>query len=293
MSRVRQVSCLLLLFVAGPVGAEEPASGPTLSGETRTAAHLLDDARKALKEQNWTAAINELQSVIDSNPDDLIAVGPRLILPARRVAHGLVARLPAQALEAYRNRTDPQARRWVEQGLEERDPRLLRKAVDEAFCSRPAEKSLDALGDLALERGDFNEAEAWYRCLLPAPKPAENGQALHYPGPRIDPARVQAKLLLVRLFRDGPQVVKPAVAEFREQHAKAEGRLAGRTGNYADILQGLLKQKQEPDFRQPWRTLGGDGTRGLVAAAPASFTDRLGTLCHEPKIRHPLGPKRN
>jgi len=290
MSQVRLVSCVLLLLLTATAGAEDhPAS--VLSGESRAAAHLLDEARKAIAEQNWTEAITQLQAAIEGHADDLVPVGPRQILPARRQAHALIAHLPSQALEMYRTRTDPQARRWVEQGLEEREPRWLRKTVDEAFCSRPAEKALDALGDLAFERGDFNEAEAWWRYLVPVGADAP-AHALHYPKPEIDPARVQAKLLLARLFRDGPQSVQADLAGYQEQFPRREGWLAGKSGKYGAILQDLVQQKHAPAVDRPWLTLGGDATRGLVLPAPANLTDRLGQLCRQPRAGYSLEERR-
>ncbi len=287
MAGVRLVCALLLMLLAGPALGQE-ASGPILPGESRAATQLLTDARLALAEQKWPEAINHLQAIIDSHADDLVPAGPRQVLPARRLAHSMISRLPGQALELYRTRIDPQARSWLQQGLDERQPRFLLKTVQEAFCSRPAEKALDALGDLAFERGDFTEAEAWWRCLLPAPKAEEDGAELHYPGAALDPARLQAKVLLAQLFRDGPASVTAAVERYREQHGSAEGRLAGQTGSYADILHGLLKQKQEPNDDRPWLTLGGDAGRGLVMPAPANLIDRLGQMGRRARYRFSL-----
>jgi outer membrane protein assembly factor BamB len=284
MSHVRLVSCLLLLLLAERVKGQEPPEAP-LAGESRSAARQLDDARKMVEEQKWPEAIQQLQSVIDDHADALVAASPRQVLPARRLAHALIARLPAQALEMYRNRTDLRARRWLERGLQEREPRWLRKTVEDAFCSRPAEKALDALGDLAFERGDFDEAEVWYCSLLPS---AADTIDLHYPGPEIAPSRVRAKLLLTRLFRDGPSSIKADLADFQKQDGKAEGRLAGQTGSYAAILQELMQRKPGPNLDQSWPTFGGDAMRGRNAPAPANLIDRPRQLFQEPRVRYSL-----
>ena len=86
-----------------------------------------------------------------------------------------------------------------------------------------AEKALDALGDLAFERGDFVEAESWWRLLLPEPSANEP----RYPRPTMDPARLQAKLLLARLFRDGAAAMTADLQAYHQDHGKAEGTLAG------------------------------------------------------------------
>src|SRR5438093_1486788 len=78
------------------------------------------------------------------------------------------------------------------------------EVADEAFCSRPAERALDLLGDLAFERGDFDEAESWWRLLVPpAGVKPDAKDDLAYPDPRGDRALIRAKQFLARLFR-GP-----------------------------------------------------------------------------------------
>ena len=47
----------------------------------------------------------------------------------------MLAGLPPDALKLYRTRMEPQARKWLDQGRANRDERLLRKVVDEAFCT--------------------------------------------------------------------------------------------------------------------------------------------------------------
>ena len=150
--------------------------------------------------------------------------------------------------------------------------------MEEALCSRAAEKALDALGDLAFERGDFDEAESWWRLLLPEPSANEP----RYPRPTIAPAHLQAKLLLARLFRDGAPAVAADLQAYHQDHGKAEGTLAGRTGTYASTLSSLaqtLRPPQQADV--PWSTFGGAPTRGLVVPAPINMTDRLGQLCQK------------
>src|SRR5262245_34736058 len=103
MSQVRLAGGVLLLVLAGAAGAEEhPAT--VLSGESRGATHLLDEARKAITEQNWSEAVTQLQAAIEGHADDLVPVGPRQLVPARRQAHALIAQLSKPALELYRTR---------------------------------------------------------------------------------------------------------------------------------------------------------------------------------------------
>src|SRR5262249_20435612 len=91
--------------------------------------------------------------------------------------------LPANALQLYRGRADPGARKWLEEGLAGQDD-LLRKVADEAFCSTPAARALDALGDRAFVRGDLDEALAWWGRLAPLGPVPQGGRR---PGPPRPP----------------------------------------------------------------------------------------------------------
>src|SRR5699024_2864958 len=162
------------------------------------------------------------------------------------------------------DRVEPQARKWLEEATATRDPALLRKVVDEAFCSRSGEKALDLLGDLAFERGRFAEAEGWWRTLSPL-EPARDAEAgeLTYPGAQ-GAARGPARHLLAGVCRGGPRSAQ-GLEGFRARHGKAAGALAGKNGPYADLLAALAaERKKAPPPAPGWTTFGGDPERGLV-----------------------------
>ncbi len=275
---------LLLAGLALPAAAQEPAV--VIPGESRATALRLAEAQKHAAEHHWAEALDELQSVLDTTPSDLVAVDARRSMQARRLAHAAIAALPAAALRLYRTRVDARAARWLEQGLAEKDSRLLRKVVEDTFCSRPAEKALNILGDHAFERGRYDEALAWWRLLVPALTDGVAGGsagALHYPDPTVDPARIRAKQLLARLFRDGRTPAwESDLAMYRTSHAKAEGTLAGRAGCYADTLLHVAAQRDKDDLADPdWATFGGDACRGLVVPAAGDVLDQLAALCRD------------
>jgi len=114
-------------------------------------------------------------------------------------------------------------------------------------------------------------------------------EALVYPDPTLDPARIQAKQLLARLFHGPDSEWTAELDRFRVRHGKAEGTLAGRKGRYADLLD-LLAQvrkkegaKDDPD----WLTFGGDPSRGRVIQAPDDILDRLSALCRAGRAAAP------
>jgi outer membrane protein assembly factor BamB len=285
------------LLLGGVASIAAAADDPpvVLPGESRATTLRLAEARKRIDEKKWAEALDELQGVLEAGGGDLVPLDAGRSVAARRLCHAAIAAMPPDALRLYRGRVDGRARKWLEQGTAGRDPRSLRKVVDEAFCSTPAEKALDLLGDLAFERGRFEEAIYWWRLLarLPAAKPAGPPEgALAYPDPRGDRARVCAKQVLARLFAGARSEAAEELKAFRAAFGAAEGTLAGRTGRYADTLDAVARE-HEPEAPakgspmgegQPdpdWATFGGDGSRGLVVPAPPDALESLAALCRD------------
>src|SRR5262249_19702179 len=146
----------------------------------------------------------------------------------------------------------------------------------------------DALGDLSFERGDFDAAACWYRLLLPAGK---DGHATSTPP---DLARAQAKFLLARIFghkRLGATVpLSPSLQgdldDFGRKHPEASGKLAGREGKYADLLQALARDRGlEASPGLDWPTLGGNPQRFRPLPVDEDLLDRLSVMARKPFIR--------
>jgi outer membrane protein assembly factor BamB len=276
---------LLLSTLALPSLAGGSDQAVVLTGESRAAALRLGEARQRLDEQKWPEAIDELQAILNTAGNDLVSLSPTHSIRAGRLCQVHLASLPPDALRLYRQRYETQARKKLEQAQTDRDHDSLRMVVDEAFCTRAAEKAIDLLGDLCFERGQFAEAEEWWRLLVPLPDARRDrvmrGLSLVYPDPTADPARIQAKQLLARLFRNSESDWVAQLADYRARHPKAEGTLAGRKGCYADLLHTLAEErKKEGTTTDPdWPTFGGESGRGRVIPAPEDILDRLGALC--------------
>jgi outer membrane protein assembly factor BamB len=319
--RCTWVVVLILLLSSAPARSEDKPS-VAFHGESRDAPLRIEQMRKHLDDKKWSEAIEELQSILTSSGNELVALWPRRdvpirlavleerdaagksnltsmhSVPARRLCQLHLASLPAEALRLYRQRYETQAQKKLRQAQADRDVPQLRKLVEDAFGTRAAEKAIDLLGDLAFERGRFDEAEEWWRLLAPLPDARRDavlrGLQLVYPDPSLEPARLQAKQLLARLFSGSSANAagEPAALDtewraeldaYRDRYAKAEGTLAGRKGRYVDLLLALAQQrKKEGDTpRGDWPTFAGDPSRGRVVSAPEDMLDRLSALCRE------------
>jgi outer membrane protein assembly factor BamB len=164
----------------------------------------------------------------------------------------------------YRARVDVQAEKWLQDGLANRDARPLRRVVEEAFCSRPGARALDVLGDLAFERGDFDQARSWWGMLIaPVDRDGEK-PALVYPDPALDLARVQAKQILARVFAGEPEQAERELELYRKRHPGSAGLLGGRQGVYADLVQSFLEPaggKGPAAEATEWPTFAGAASR--------------------------------
>jgi outer membrane protein assembly factor BamB len=293
----------VLVLARSTRAAEEELSRTSLAGETARTTRRLAAADELAAREKWAEAVDEYLRILGEAGDDLVSLDAHHSLQARRVCHLRLAALPPAALGLYRSRVDVQAKKWLEQATASRDSAVLRRLVDDMFCSRYTDQALDLLGDLTFERGDFEEAERWWSMLAPplskkervkegegdgakqnrAPTlPLSRSLTLLFPDPQVDVARVRAKQILARLFRGERTGLQEELTAFRTEHATAAGWLAGREGVYADILQRLAAEQQEmllaPDPEKSWATFGGNPSRNLVVPKPPGRWARLRPL---------------
>lgn len=272
----------ILLGLSLSLRGDDQLGRVAIPGETTGGVRRLAAADKLAADGQWADAIDEYQRILDEIGDELVPVTPRSSVQARRLCHLRFAGLPADVLKTYREKVDTQAQKWLSQWESTRDPRWLRRIVDDAFCSTPAEQALDLLGDIAFERGDFDEADQWWRMIArplnpsgraepePAPKDRPQDQELVFPKPKSDPARIHAKQIVADLYRGDVVGARAQMARFREVHGKAEGKLAGRQeGLYADILKELSEAAPRTTVDDDrWPTFAGGFARQHILGRP-------------------------
>ncbi|MFL5340974.1 MAG: PQQ-binding-like beta-propeller repeat protein [Gemmataceae bacterium] len=266
----------LSLFAVCAAGLAQDAAPSPLIGEEKRTADELDSTKKLVEAKKWPEALRRYQQILTDSGDLFVPLDGRRSLPARWLVHQQLARLDPAALKLYREQADAVAKPLLERGVTQRDVKALERVISDWFCSRPAEPALHLLGDLALERGEFEAAARYWRMIArPAAESEKPAFELVYPDPSDGGALARAKQVLALLFEGQKERAKSELTAFRTKHPGATGSLAGRRGNYAEILQKLL----ETDLRlgsapvaaqaQPWTTLAGDPARNDRVATEA------------------------
>lgn len=253
----------LVSLVAGLPLRAQPPDPAALRGDSTQTRKRLSEAEQKLLAGKSADAIDDLQRVLDEAADDLITVDGKQYRPARWIAHQILARLPADALKGYQDRLEVPARKLLDAAKKTRDPAPLRQLLDRYFVSRPADEALLLLGDLLFERGELRAAELQWRRLLPS-----GGVDVAYPGSKADPAAVQARIILATIFQGDTDLAATELAAFKVKYPDARGKLAGKDGLLAEMLQSYLDAAPRlPPAANPgghWPTFGASPQRSAV-----------------------------
>lgn len=262
-----RLSVVCVLACMGSVQSAPTAADrsriPVESEQTRK---RLVEAEQKLGAGKAADAADDLQRILDEAGDDLVSLDGKHLVPARRVAHRSLARLPAETLAAYRDRVDVPARKLLDQAKRDRDPRPLQILLARYFPARACEEALGLLGEFAFERGDFRTAEAhWRRLLADSP-----GEVVPFPDPRAESRPgVLARVVLAEIFQGDRVEAERDLARLGKEFPDASGRLAGKDGKYVEILRGLLASPPglppEPTPDGEWSSFAGSpGRSGKV-----------------------------
>ncbi len=232
--------------------------------ETTTLA-LLERARTGLANEQWEEAIQTLRHVSEAAGEKLMPVSEWRYVSLRDYCQMHLAAMPAEGLRIYRGQVDALAETWYRRGLAERDEALLAKVVDEALASSWGDDALLALGELALESGDYARARWNWERIVPFDPP--DGQAPQWPGyphSTLDLAAVRARLVLASILEGSFARAREELAQLGRLHPQAKGPLGGREVAYTDALLELLADSQqwpEPSPPDDWLSFAGNAQR--------------------------------
>ncbi len=222
-----------------------------------------------LDDEQWDEAIETLRGAMEESGGKLVKVADRRYVSLRQYAHLQLAAMPGEALQLYRRRVDPVAKTWYEQAIAGRDRKLLDQIVREAFVSSWGDDALLALGEMALESGDFASARWYWERILPVTIAADSPRTWPgYPDTTLELAAVRARLVLTSILEGAADRAGDELAQFERLHPDARGHLAGEEVDYAEKLGSLLRESAAWRREKPgvdWPTFAGSPTRNRIA----------------------------
>ncbi len=244
---------------------------------------LLRSASSHVRSGQWAEAIGFYQRIIERYGDK-VAKLPRQVGQERGPNEGKDDFVLFVDLRAYCHRAGeapsggtghlPRTGRrsgggWLREGQNKREPELLRKVVDLAFCSAWGDDALELLGDLAFQDGKFGDAQAMYRKLVPD-GPDDTFSLIH-PDPSVDLARVAAKKILCRAAQGEKLDVAAVIDAFSHRFPARRELWPAARRVYAQILKASLQDDHlappsQPDSR--WPTFAGSFARSKVVSEP-------------------------
>ena len=245
------------------------ADGVELDRAEGTAPAQLERVKAFLADRKWDEAVDTLCRLMENSEGKLLGVTENRFVGLREYCQMQLASLPPEALKLYRSRVDPGTRKWYEDGVANHDPRLLKKVVDEAFAGSWGDDALLALGDMALESGNYTAARWYWERIIPHPPPAGQPSTWSgYPDSDIDLAAVRARLVLASILEGSPTQAREELDRFTSMHGEARGRLGGLEVKYAEALATLLSESASwPAAPQnfDWPTFAGSPARNALA----------------------------
>lgn len=266
-------------FVQAQVGGLAPGSPFELSeavGLDRANNAVLtqwERAKTLLTMRRWDEAIEILRQLMETSEGQLMAVGPRRYVGLGDWCQLQLASLPPEALKLYRGQVDSTARRWYQRGLARRDGDWLQRVVDRAFASSYGDEALMALGEMALESGDYATARWNWERIVPVRDEGRGARGEGsdsvfswpgYPDTNLNLATVRARLVLVSILEGAAGRARDELAAFAQLHPDAQGRLGKRHGKYVVLLITLLAESTTWSKRGPGSGVGNQGSDKVI-----------------------------
>jgi outer membrane protein assembly factor BamB/tetratricopeptide (TPR) repeat protein len=247
----------------------ELAGSVTLEEAEGTVRTYLDRVSAYVADGQLDEAVKTLRQVMEESGSKLVGVTEHRFIPVRDFCQLQLASLPPDGLALYRGQVDPLARNWYEQGIADRDGRPLLDVVNQALASSYGDNALAALGEIALEKGDYAAARSYWEKIIPVDPPPDTQMTwLSAPETDLDLAAIRARLVLASILEGSLDRARDELARFRQLHPGARGWLGGPDVDYAQALSALLAESDAwppPPVKKDWPTFAGAGTRGRIA----------------------------
>lgn len=176
--------------------------------------------RACVADQQWDEAVETLRQIMENPGGKVIGITDRHYVNLTDYCHAQIAALPPAALTLYRQRVDALAQKWYEQGIAERDPVRLAAVVSQMFCSSWGDKALLALGDMALEQGQYGRARRYWEKIFE--HPAETVPAVRYEAASKQAGRVPAELARVAAWYRIDNSLDPPVYRLRHDESLSD-----------------------------------------------------------------------
>ncbi len=232
----------------------------------------MGSVRDYLAERQWEDAVNILAKISEEYGDTLYPESPGRYLRVSEYCQNLLAGFPREAIAVYREKTDPRAKRWLEQAVADATVQPLLNIVEQALMSSYGDDALYRLGEISWEQGDLSAARAYWRKLIPRADATQQGQhdpgVFLYPDTDLPVPTILARLVLVSFFEGDFERATMERDVFRKRYPAATGMLAGQEGNLAAILSSILENHSQvslPAARREMQTFAGDQTRNFRA----------------------------
>ena len=254
----------------------------------------------------WDEAVESLRKLSEEHGDRIVQLDDRRYVNVRDYCHLKVAALPPEALALYRARVDQVAADWYRQGIKNRDERLLGNVADKLLCSSYGDDALLALGDIALEQGQYDRARESWQKISPLMRGADGQQVwqvLHivsepkqweaalpqfqnkpdklqwvaFPDTNLDLAAVRARMVLCSILESSPARARLELQWLDRLHPQAAGKLAGRDGPYRQTLEDLLSASAKwpaTPVNEDWYTFARDSSRNSVVTGQPPLSGR-------------------
>jgi hypothetical protein len=164
------------------------AVGFSLPNIDQDLSESIADFKRYCRKSAWEKSFRELKTLFDADVKKMIRSDGGFCVPARQLVWSELLSLPAEGREAFRLFHDANAKDLIERAEQAvttgdgEELALLRQAFSQYFISQHGDEAADRLGDAAFERGDFLDADRYWRLILD-----------HHPDSEISAARIHVK----------------------------------------------------------------------------------------------------